>query len=236
MENGELFDRLYKRLKDKGNERRIIGILGLVGSGKSHFTDEFVQFLKRKGIDALHLNMDIYNSSTRAERNRIVEALRKNYDPNWPRKAYPQDETLIKDHLTNIREGKNFLTHNLCDPSTKELSLSMKFLFEKNKIKIKIGNEEHEYNSSRLWILCDGVKLLKYREHFDCTIFIKSSPEIRFNRLLERNKMLASPANIRWDLFDDVERNLIEEYLLDEKNTDIVVDNNDFNNRKIIKI
>ena len=228
---------LYEILKSRKNPKMLIGFTGFVGSGKTYFSREFAQFLNEKNINSIHFNMDVYNSSTRAERNLVIESLKENYDKNWPRRAYPQDEILIKNHLTNIRESKSFSANNLCNPSTKELNFPIKFLFNGYSTIVKIGENEKKYSGNNFWILCDGVKLIKYKDYFDCLIFLKADYEIRFNRLLKRNNKLPSPAKIRKDLFDDLESNLIEEYKLHENNqdVDIIIDNNNFDNRTIIK-
>lgn len=235
MNSTETFTKIYEILKSKGKPKMIIGITGFVGSGKTFFAKKFGQFLKEKNINSIPFSMDIYNSSTRSDRNAVIEFLTKKYDPNWPRRAYPQNAELIKSHLTNIRQEKNFSAHNLCNPLTKELDFSIEFLFDGDFTTIKLGNEENKYNKNNLWVLCDGVKLIKYKDFFDSLIFLRAEHKTRFNRILERNKSLPSPANIRKDLFDDLEKNLILDYDLREEHANIVVDNDNFNDRKIAK-
>lgn len=231
----KIFEDLYEMLKSRGEKRMIIGVVGFVGSGKTYFARELEHFLKGKKINSISMNMDIYNSSTRSERNDIISSLKNNYNPNWPRKAYSQNSELIKNHLKNIRQKKSFSAQGLCNPMTKELNFPVEFFFGGKATMIKMGDEEHNFENENLWVLCDGVKIIKYEELLDCIIFVKADYQTRFNRLLERNNKLPSPANIRKDIFDDVERNLILDHELDEKNADIVLDNNDFNNRRIIK-
>jgi len=85
-----------------------------------------------------------------------------------------------------------------------------------------------------LWVLYEGVKLVKYKDHLDHLIFLRADPETRFDRLLERNKKLTSPAKIRRDLFDDLEENLILDHELKEEHADIVIDH-DSHDIRIVK-
>jgi len=235
MSANKFFSDLYEILKRKEKPKMIIGITGFVGAGKTFFAKEFAQFLKEKDINATPFSMDIYNSSTRSDRNAVIASLNKKYDLNWPRRAYPQNAELIKNHLTNIKQEKSFSANNLCNPLTKELDFPIEFSFGKDFITIKLGNEVNKYNKNNLRVLCDGVKLIKYKDFLDSIIFLRARHETRFNRILERNKTLSSPANIRRDLFDDLEENLILDYDLKEENADIIVDNDNYNDRKIVK-
>ncbi|MCH7568938.1 MAG: AAA family ATPase [Nanoarchaeota archaeon] len=236
MDTNNVFSDIYETLKSKGKRKMIIGITGFVGSGKTFFAKEFVQFLKEKKINSLHFRMDIYNSSTRSDRNAVIASLKDKYDPNWPRRAYPQNTNLIKNHLTNIKQERSFSAPNLCDPATKKLDFPIEFLFSKEITTIKLGKEENKYDKNNLWILCDGVKLIEYKDYLDCIIFLRAEYETRFNRLLERNKSLPSPANIRKDLFDDLENNLILDHDLKEEHANIIVDNDNYNDKKIVKL
>jgi len=124
---------------------------------------------------------------------------------------------------------------NLCNPSTKELNYSINFLFNEDSTIVKMGENENKYSGNSSWILCDGVKLIEYKKFFDCLIFLKADYWVRFNRLLKRNNELPSPAKIRKDLFDGLEKNLILDYDLDEKHAHIVIDNNNSEKRIITK-
>ncbi|MDP2672769.1 MAG: hypothetical protein Q8O84_03070 [Nanoarchaeota archaeon] len=226
---------LYEKLRKNGKPKMMVGVTGFVGSGKTFFSKEFAQFLKEKNINAIHFNMDVYNSTTRTERNDIISSLNKKYDPFWPKKAYAQNSKLIKKHLTNINQEKSFSADNLCDPQTKELNYSIKFLFNKDSTIIKMGENENKYGGDNSWILCDGVKIMEYKEFFDYIIFLDAKYITRFNRILDRNKKLPSPAKIQEILFKDVEEGLSRDHGLSEKHAQIIIDNNDFEDRKIIK-
>ena len=231
-----VFNGLYEILRKKYKQKKIIGITGFVGSGKTFFANEFSEFLNKKTIDSVHFNMDIYNSTTRTERNEIISSLDKKYDPGWPKKAYAQNSKLIREHLTNIKQEKSFFANNLCDSLTKELNFSIDFSFNGKYATIKLGKEKEKYEKNNLWVLCEGVKIMEYKEFFDCIIFLNAKYTTRFNRILERNKMLPSPAKIKENLFKDVENGLSFDHSLNEKQAQIIIDNNNFYNRKIIKI
>lgn len=231
-----VFNELYELLIKKGGQNKMIGITGFVGSGKTFFAKEFSKFLNKKNIDSVHFNMDIYNSTTRTERNEIISSLDKKYDPFWPKKAYAQNHNLIREHLTSIKQERSFFADNLCDPLTKELNFSIDFSFNEDYVAIKLGKEKNKYKKDNLLVLCDGVKIMEYKEFFDYIIFLSADYAIRFNRLLERNKMLASPAKIKENLFKDVEEGLSRDHELSEKYAHIIINNNNFYNRQIIKI
>lgn len=230
-----IFEDLYEILIKKEKQRMIIGVTGFVGSGKTSFSREFAQFLNEKNINSIHFNMDIYNSTTRAERNEIISSLDKIYDPFWPKKAYAQNHDLIREHLTNIKQEKSFSVNNLCNPQTKELNFAIKFLFNKDSTIVNLGENENQYNSNNSWIICDGVKIMEHKEFFDCIIFLNAEYATRFNRILERNNKLPSPAKIKDNLFKDVEDGLNLDHGLSEKHAHIIIDNNDFENRTITK-
>ena len=174
MKSEEVFNELYEMLKKDKKPNMIIGITGFVGSGKTYFAREFEQFLKDKNINVVSFSMDFYNSSTREDRNIIIKSLKESYDLNWPRRAYPQNTELIKRHLTNIKLGKSFSANNLCNPSTKELDFSISFSFDEEGIRIKLGSEEYQYTGDNIWVICDGVKLVKYKDLIDKLIFLKA--------------------------------------------------------------
>lgn len=230
-----VFNEIYEILKKRDKRKMMIGVTGFVGSGKTFFAKEFSEFLNKQNIDSIHFNMDIYNSTTRTERNEIISSLDKKYDPYWPKKAYAQNSKLIKEHLTNIKQEKNFSANNLCDPQTKELNFKIKFLFNKDSTIVKIGENENKYAGNN-WILCEGVKVMEHKEFFDCIIFLNADYSTRFNRLIERNKILASPAKIKENLFKDVEIGLSRDHNLTERDAHIIIDNDNFCNRNIIKM
>lgn len=231
-----VFNEIYEILRKKGKQKMMIGITGFVGSGKTSFSKEFAEFLKKKDLDAIHFNMDIYNSTTRAERNEIISSLDKKYDSFWPKKAYAQNHVLIREHLSSIKQEKSFSSDNLCNTQTKELNLPISFLFNEDCVSVKFGEDERKYRKNNYWVLFDGVKIMEHREFFDCIIFLDVDYQSRFNRLLDRNKKLPSPARIKENLFKDVEEGLSLDHGLNEKYAHIIVDNNNFYNRKIIKI
>lgn len=230
-----VFNSLYEILKNPQKPNLIIGITGFVGSGKTFFSKEFTEFLKKKNLDAIPFNMDIYNSTNRDERNRIISSLDKKYDSCWPKKAYAQNHELIRDHLTKIKQEQNFLADNLCNPQTKKLDFQVRFLFNESQINVKFGGNEKDYNRDHYWVLFDGVKIMEHREFFDCIIFLDANYQSRFNRLLARNKKLPSPANIKENLFKDVEMGLRRDHHLNKEYANIIIENNNFLNRKIIK-
>ena len=231
-----VFNDLYEILRKKEKQKMIIGVTGFVGSGKTCFAKEFMQFLNEKNINSIHFNMDVYNSSTRAERNAIISSLDKKYDPFWPKKAYAQNYVLIREHLENIKQEKSFSVDNLCDSQTKELNFSMRFSFNGDYTTIKFGKEESKYKKDNLWVICDGVKIIEHREFFDRIIFLDADYKTRFNRLIERNKTITSPANIKENLFRDVDVSLSRDHNLNKEYAHIIIDNNNFYNRKITQI
>ncbi len=230
-----VFEELYKILEESGKQNMMVGVTGFVGSGKTYFAKEFSEFLKEKNIDAIHFNMDVYNSTTRTERNEIISSLDKKYDPFWPKKAYAQNHQLIREHLTNIKQEKSFSANNLCDPQTKELNFAMGFSFNGEYTTIKLGGEEREYKKDNLLVLYDGVKIMEHKEFFDYIAFLRVDYIARFNRLLDRNRKLPSPAEIKESLFRDVDIGLSRDHYLNEEYANMIIDNNDFYNRKIVK-
>ncbi len=230
-----VFEELHKILRKNGKQKMIIGVTGFVGCGKTSFSREFSEFLKERNIDAIHLNMDIYNSTTRAERNEIISSLEKEYDPFWPKKAYAQNHQLIREHLNNIKQERSFSADNLCNPKTKELNFAMGFSFNGEHTTIKLGGEERGYKKDNLLVLCDGVKIMEHKEFFDYIAFLRVDYITRFNRLLDRNRKLPSPAKIKESLFRDVDIGLSRDHYLNEEYANMIIDNNDFYNRKIVK-
>ncbi|MEK6844986.1 MAG: P-loop NTPase fold protein [Nanoarchaeota archaeon] len=230
-----VFNDLYEILRKKGKPKMMIGVTGFVGSGKTFFSKEFAQFLNEKNINSINFNMDIYNSTTRAERNEIISSLDKKYDPFWPKKAYAQNHDLIREHLTNIKQEKSFSADNLCNPQTKELNFAIKFLFNKDSTIVNFGENENQYKGNNSWVIYDGVKIMEHREFFDYIIFLNAEYTTRFNRILDRNNKLPSPAKIKENLFKNVEDGLSLDHNLSEKHAHIIIDNNDFENRTITK-
>lgn len=89
-------------------------------------------------------------------------------------------------------------------------------------------------------LITDGAYLFKpnYRNHRDLKIYLKTSFEIAMERGIERDKSLLGGIELTKEKYEERYHKSSRIYLIEnepEKIADIIIDNSDFSNLKLIK-
>ena len=226
-----VFDTIYgairKKYPKKTDEVLIVGISGSVASGKSAFTRELFHFIEPKGITPITWGGDYYQAS-REERLKRLENLKKEGKTDkWIERIGRMyfdvyEWNLMFDHMEKIKRREDIEPIKLYQRKTGKWDKEVNLTF-----KDKIGP---------VWCLYNGVFLLdqRVRPYIDQVIFLDADREVRFRRAAQRASRQKEPYTIDREKFMDLD-SFISEYISDylNKDEDIVIDNNDFRNRKI---
>jgi len=227
-----VFEEIYERIREEhsktDNETIVIGVGGGVASGKSSFFAEFSHFLKeKKDISSLSWEIDLYQEP-RLKKKRIIDALLKESPKEDISeiiggvyfKHYNYD--LAIKHLVMLKNREDIPDIHLYQRQTGEWDNLVSQSFDKK---------------GPLWIIYNGVFILHkdIRELLDRIIFLCSNKEVRFKRAVDRALNQRKPYFLErenFDGLDDFIRRYEEKNL--RRNSDIVIDNNNYLNRKII--
>jgi len=241
-----VYEELYKLIreikKEEPGEVVVVGFYGLPGSGKSFLNEGFSKYLSEKGISALSIDGDIYTSTSREDRNKVFDYIRKlrskgEDDPSWVGKAYRYNLDLMKKHIIKLKNKEGFNESGLCNPKTKNLNLSMGIQFVDSEIEFSFGDNKKRYSNDRVWLLIDWAFLSteRLRDCFDIMIFVDSKFETRLKRVVEKGRNAKKPVLIEQRFFKDVDEYQSKEFGLDKEMADIIVNNNDFSDIKLTR-
>ncbi len=238
-----LYEAIRVRLNDAHTSN--IGIVGLPGSGKTTISNNLGIYLGEQGIAAVHWEGDMYSTSSREQRTKVIEEEFREkkrrglpIDPDWPRKAYHYNIHLLVEHLNNFKNRKDFVASGLCHPKRKSLDLDVAVQFDSpNSINIIMEGQTVRYKGNPTWVLADWALLTKQgiREHLDLLIYVGASYAIRAERIRKRLLGLPKPINLEEDLFKSIEPSQIRDFEVYPERTHILIDNNDYENPQIIR-
>jgi len=241
----EVFDHVRGRRPEDPREVVTLGVAGLTGSGKTKFSEQFSSYLDERAISAVSWHCDSYHVNSREKRDTIrseVDRLEKETgrrDPNWMPRAYPSREDLMLHDLISIKRRENFSRPELFNSQTGNLDLTMGVnFFDDGKFEVRRNEESTQYENPMAWFLfdCAYVGSDPIREQLDLLLFLGAERETRIGRVIYRCEHLEKP-------FTPKRKNIIEaddwvqrDYGTYEDIADIVIDNNDYDNRRIVRI
>jgi dephospho-CoA kinase len=233
------------RSKLKSEETSLVGLVGLPGSGKSTLSRVLALDAKYSGLAAIPWEGDIYSTSSRENRTEIIRQEFYNklneglpIDPDWPRKAYDYNIPLLVEHLAKLKNRTSFSAGGLCHPKRKSLDLEVAVDFsDKEYVNLKIDGECTSYDGKPTWFIVDWALLTKngIKERLDRIVYVKADYFERAARIRRRLSGLPLPLILDEDLFKSIEESQVRDFNIKEEVADIIIDNNDYNNPKIVK-
>lgn len=236
----EIYKLIRKKIPEKNQETLLIGIYGMPGAGKSEFSKEFARYLEGKRLTVIHWNCDIYTKKSREQRDEVMKNVRAlksigQKDLEWPLKAYGAHIDIAAEHMKKMKNRENFFAEGLCNHATKKLNLRLGVTFREKNLEIVYDESVSLYDNQKVCFLIDwaflGCKQL--REKFDFLIFLKADFDTRLQRAKNRGLNLLKPIQVDEELFRDVDIYQGENFEINERYADVIIDNVDFNNRKM---
>lgn len=216
----EILDHISNLItKIRGEHPFIIGINGVDGSGKTHFSDNLYNFLKNRGYDVCLIHLDDFHNHKKKRREGADE-----------NQAYINNAfnlTLLQNKILNPLRNLN-TTY-----STEMILLDL----EKDTYSI---NKSYQFSNQSI-VLIEGVLLFRepVNQYFNLKIFL----DVTFDIAIERNIIRAQPADI--DEADNIEQRMNTKYIPIQKwylnayrvleISDIIINNNDFNKPVLVK-
>ncbi|MEZ5025365.1 MAG: hypothetical protein R2739_02200 [Chitinophagales bacterium] len=194
-----------------------VAINGIEGTGKTTMTEKLTKFLNHNNIHTIHVSIDGFHNKKESRYKQGRDSAKGYYEDSYNENEFI--EKVLKSSQSNSPNITNAI-HDL--ESNEDLDLE---------------SIELNYNTV---LITDGAYLFKkiYRNYWDLKIYLKTSFEIALERGIDRDK----------DLFGGVEKTK-EKYekryhqsskIYNDENcpedfANIIIDNSDFDNLKILK-
>ncbi|UWX56357.1 hypothetical protein NYZ99_09215 [Maribacter litopenaei] len=220
MSEKETFELITNRIlsiqKDKRKPVRI-AINGIEGTGKTVMAEKLTEYLNSKNIRAIQVSIDGFHFNKEVRYKQGRDSAKGYYEDSYDEIAFV--EKVLK---SSQSEFPNYTsaTHDL---ETDEYLNLEPIELENNTV-----------------LITDGAYLFKpnYRTHWDLKIYLKTSFEIAMKRGIERDKNSLGGIDLTKEKYEKRYHKSSRMYLNEnepEKIADIIIDNSDFNNLKIIK-
>jgi|SRR3989344_2942025 len=239
----ELYTQIRKRLDDSVSST--IGLVGLPGSGKTTMSVNLGRYLSTQNIAAVPWEGDIYSTSSRANRTAVIQrefrdrvAVGLPIDPNWPRNAYHYNIPLMIEHFDKLKKREDFLANGLCHPKRKSIDLGIEVHFpNQRETDIRFEDDLLHYEGDETWILADFALLTKrgIREHLDLLVYVDAPYDVRADRIRTRLQNLPIPIIREENLSRSIEESQTHDFDVNPEVAQIVIDNTDFNNPRIVR-
>lgn len=233
----QVFNSLRNSVDYSPKEVVLIGVLGKQGAGKTWFNREFSEFLADKDLRAIEWNADMYTTLTRPEKRELMKGLRGK-DPDWVGKVFCNyDKPRALDHMVRLRNREGFSSEGMYNQKTGEIDLGIKVDFSKGSMNLDV-DEQSVTEYGPLWVLFDSDFLSEdqFRRNLEGVVYLDAPREVRIKRVAERCRNLNPPFELDNELFNEID-DWMEKYFVRHqtpRNGDIVVDNTDFSNRKVV--
>lgn len=220
MNQKEVFELIKERLLLIGQKKDKpirVAINGIEGTGKTTFAEKLTQYLNAENINAIQVSIDGFHFDKKIRYKQGRDSAKGYYEDAYNELSFVEKVLQSsQSEIPNITKA----THDLETDEYIEL-------------------EATEIDSDTI-IITDGAYLFKpnYRPHWDLKIYLKTSFEIAMERGIERDKQLLGGYESTKEKFLNRYHKASQMYLTEnepEKIADIIIDNSDFNNLKIIK-
>lgn len=194
-----------------------VAINGIEGTGKTVFAKKLTKYLKSENIIAMQISIDGFHFNKEIRYKQGRDSAKGYYEDAYNETAFIEKVLMASQaEIPNITKA----THHL---ETDEYL---------NLMPIKIDN--------KTILITDGAYLFKpnYRKHWDLKIYLKTSFEIAMKRGIERDKNSLGGIDLTKEKYEKRYHKSSRIYLKEnkpEKIADIIIDNSDFNNLKIVK-
>ncbi|MTI65602.1 MAG: hypothetical protein FH753_03285 [Firmicutes bacterium] len=214
--NYEIFDYIYKGIKEKKQENKpiIIGINGIDTSGKTEFTNSLDTYLKKQKEKVQIIHIDDFHNPKK------VRYSGKDEIENYFYKSFNINK-LVNELLIPIKK-KNYLHKKLriLNLETDKYDLEKKFLIDKDTL-----------------VILEGVFIFRkeIEPYLDYKVFIHIPFDECKKRVLKRDvpkhgKEILKKYDIK---YIPTQKYYLKKYPT-EKYSDIIIDNTDFNKPKVI--
>ncbi len=208
------------RISQYKSDTNITAISGLYGTGKTEFCKELFSHLMDEKCRPVHVHTDMYFVYSRSERNKILEEFKqRNEYEQRQSEAHILNTELMLEHLLMMKQQKPIRAQGLYRRETGEKDLSIDFTFDDNPCVLYDG----------MWILDEPL-----REYYDSVLFLIAPCDVRMRRVVNRAGRQMKPYNITAQLFKDVNTFTTKYFVEKWQSTDLLIDNSDYDNRKIV--
>ncbi|WP_064967904.1 hypothetical protein [Tenacibaculum ovolyticum] len=216
-ETFELIKTSILSIQEKKDKPIRIAINGIEGTGKTVLAEKLTKYLNSENLNAIQVSIDGFHFNKEVRYKQGRNSAKGYYEDSYDEIVFV--EKVLKSSQTDF-PNYTTATHNL--ETDEYLSLEP----------IKLEN-----NSI---LITDGAYLFKpnYRNHWDLKIYLKTSFEIAMKRGVERDKDSLGGVELTKEKYEKRYHESSRMYLAEnepEKIADIVIDNSDFNNLKVIK-
>ncbi|PKH51001.1 hypothetical protein CXF68_10035 [Tenacibaculum sp. Bg11-29] len=216
-ETFELIRTSILSIQEKKDKPIRIAINGIKGTGKTVLAEKLTKYLNSENLNAIKVSIDGFHFNKKVRYKQGRNSAKGYYENSYDEIVFV--EKVLKSSQTDF-PNYTIATHNL--ETDEYLSLEP----------IKLEN-----NSI---LITDGAYLFKpnYRNHWDLKIYLKTSFEITMKRGVERDKNSLGGVELTKEKYEKRYHESSRMYLVEnepEKIADIVIDNSDFNNLKVIK-
>jgi uridine kinase len=216
-ETFELIKTSILSIQEKKDKPIRIAINGIEGTGKTVLAEKLTKYLNSENLNAIQVSIDGFHFNKEVRYKQGRDSAKGYYEDSYDEIVFV--EKVLKTSQTDF-PNYTTATHNL--ETDEYLSLEP----------IKLEN-----NSI---LITDGAYLFKpnYRNHWDLKIYLKTSFEIAMKRGIERDKNSLGGVELTKEKYEKRYHESSRIYLAEnepEKIADIVIDNSDFNNLKVIK-
>ena len=216
-ETFELIKTSILSIQEKKDKPIRIAINGIEGTGKTVLAEKLTKYLNSENLNAIQVSIDGFHFNKEVRYKQGRNSAKGYYEDSYDEIVFV--EKVLKSSQTDF-PNYTTATHNL--ETDEYLSLEP----------IKLEN-----NSI---LITDGAYLFKpnYRNHWDLKIYLKTSFEIAMKRGVERDKDSLGGVELTKEKYEKRYHESSRIYLAEnvpEKIADIVIDNSDFNNLKVIK-
>lgn len=216
-ETFELIKTSILSIQEKKDKPIRIAINGIEGTGKTVLAEKLTKYLNSENLNAIQVSIDGFHFNKEVRYRQGRDSAKGYYEDSYDEIVFV--EKVLK---TSQTDSPNYTiaTHSL--ETDEYLSLEP----------IKLEN-----NSI---LITDGAYLFKpnYRNHWDLKIYLKTSFEIAMKRGVERDKDSLGGVELTKEKYEKRYHESSRIYLAEnepEKIADIIIDNSDFNNLKVIK-
>lgn len=220
MTEKEIFELIKNRILEIQERKKkpiLVAINGIEGTGKTVLAEKMTEYLNSENLNAIQVSIDGFHFNKEVRYKQGRDSAKGYYEDSYDEIAFV--EKVLKSSQT---EFPNYTigTHNL--ESDEYLNLE--------PIKLKENSI----------LITDGAYLFKpnYRNHWDLKIYLKTSFEIAMKRGIERDKNSLGGIELTKEKYEKRYHKSSRIYLNEnepEKIADIIIDNSDFKNLKIIK-
>lgn len=194
-----------------------IAINGIEGTGKTVFAGKLSEYLNSENINAIQVSIDGFHFNKQVRYKQGRDSAKGYYEDSYDEIAFV--EKVLKSSQAEF-PNYTIATHDL---ETDEYLYLEPIKLENNAI-----------------LITDGAYLYKpnYINHWDLKIYLKTSFEIAMKRGIERDKNSLGGIELTKEKYKKRYHKSSRIYLSEnepEKNADIIIDNSNFENLKIIK-